>query len=81
MSARFSKIGMKSRRFKTKSSQSVIATASAERSSPSTNAISPKMSPGCIILRTISFPSAETEVILAAPRNTAIILCPGEPLA
>ena len=43
--------------------------------------ISPKMSPGCTMLKTISFPSIETEVILTVPLDTAMRLCPGEPLA
>ena len=79
ISARFSKIGIKSLRCSTNNSQAVIATASVDRAPPSSNAISPKQSPGFIKLKMASFPSEETELILRVPRNTAIMLDPGEP--
>ena len=80
-SARVSRRCKKSLRFNTKSSQSVIAVASALRSSPSRTAISPKISPALIMPNTISLPSSESELILMLPRSTAIKLWPGDPLA
>ena len=58
-SARCSSTGRRSRRLSTKSSQSVIAVASALRSSPSSMAISPKISPALKIVKTISLPLSE----------------------
>jgi len=34
-----------------------------------------------VVFKTISLPSGEDEEIFTLPRNTAIMLCPGEPLA
>jgi len=72
---------MKSRRCKTKISQSVIATASADRSPPSSEAISPKDFPGVHVVEDDFFSVAGNRGHFGGPRNTAIMLCPGVPFA
>ena len=79
ISACFSSIGMKSRRFNTRSSQSSMAVAIAVRSSPSSIAISPKISPGMDMLKTISLPSGESELMLTVPRKHRHHALPGRP--
>jgi len=67
-SARFSSISKKFLWFSTKSSQSVSAAAAALRFWPSRVAISPKISPALMILRTTSLPSLDSELISLAWR-------------
>ena len=71
--------GMKSRRSMMKSSQLVFAVASAERDWPSSNATSPKISPGPIRFRIALRPSGEETLILTVPLMTANRLVPGSP--
>jgi hypothetical protein len=71
---------MKSRRSITMSSQSVITVASAVRGRPSSSAISPKISPGWMILSTMSRPSAEGTLIFTEPERTPIKPLPRSPL-
>jgi hypothetical protein len=72
---------MKSRRSITISSQSLMATASAERGWPSSRAISPKIWPGLMMLSTASWPSLVGTLIFTEPHSTAISPVPGSPLA
>ena len=70
---------MKSRRSITISVQSVNATASAVRGLPSSSAISPKISPSRIRLKTAFFPLVESAVICTVPLQTANNDVPGSP--
>ena len=72
--------GMNSRRSMTKISQSELAVASAVRSRPSSNAISPKTSPDPMRFRIALRPSAEEVLIFTVPLITATRLLPGSPL-
>src|SRR5262249_48623457 len=69
------------RRSITRSSQSVIAIASAVRGRPSSRAISPKISPSRTMLNTASRPSGATTPIFTAPTTTPHSPGPGSPLA
>ena len=73
--------GTKSRRSMTINSQSVTATASAVRGCPSSSAISPKISPSWITLRTVSRPLGPVTEMRTLPESTAISAVPAWPLA
>jgi hypothetical protein len=57
-----------------------MALASALRSLPSSSAISPKNSPGCMIPSTSSLPSGDGALMRTDPLSRAIMLSPGSPI-